>query len=242
LVEDIEVRVRVRVPEEDKQEIRNQAQAIRDAGSAPIQRDPTSRGFGVFFEGSQDPGVLGFERRQSLSGGVRSPFRDRTSAAPFQRTSTFSELANKVDNIEDMISTPEQLQKLIGIEPTDFQNLINIARNPEGFLLQFLNIAKLPLAIITAALSAPQAVNAFVSFLKSRRAIGVFRREIQRELNPFLSREEQRSRQLGETLVIATQFRGFGANPRILTGNTLSQVRANGISDIGLRDKAGGLF
>jgi len=77
--------------------------------------------------------------------------------------------------------------------------------------------------------------------LKDRRVLGVFKREVLKELNPFLTREQQQQRRLGETRVIATQIGGFGNTGGLLTTNTLSQVKANGISDIGLRDKSLGV-
>ena len=72
--------------------------------------------------------------------------------------------------------------------------------------------------------------------------MGVFKRDILNEVNPYLTREQQQLRRLGEDQVIFSQNQGFSNAGGILSTNTLSQVRANGISDIGLRDKAMGVY
>ena len=62
------------------------------------------------------------------------------------------------------------------------------------------------------------------------------------ERNAFLSRDEQRKRQIGLSPVIMTSITGFRNIGGVVTTHTLKQVRdEQGIAAIGLRDKAGGL-
>ena len=68
-----------------------------------------------------------------------------------------------------------------------------------------------------------------------------FKRIIAKERNAFFSREEQRKRQLGLSPVIITSAQGFSNLGGMATTYTLKQVKDAGISQIGLRDKAGGL-
>jgi len=236
---DITVKVRLEVDEGSKQAVQNKAQAIRETGQSPIQSEDDQQGFGIFAGERVDPEIKGFQKRKT---NIRTPFKDTTSAAPFQRSSPFGELVNRLDGIEDTISTPEKMQKLLGVDPTNFSSLLNIGRNPGGFLLQILGTVGLPLAFVTALIKSPQMVQGFINILKDSRIIGVFKRDVLNERNPFLSREQQRARQIAETSVIFSNTNGFTQSNGNLTTNTLSQVRANGISDIGLRDRSGGLF
>ena len=68
-----------------------------------------------------------------------------------------------------------------------------------------------------------------------------FKRILAKERNAFFSREEQRKRQLGLSPVIITSAQGFSNLGGMATTYTLKQVRDAGISQIGLRDKAGGV-
>ena len=68
-----------------------------------------------------------------------------------------------------------------------------------------------------------------------------FKRIIAKERNAFFSREEQRKRQLGLSPVIIRSAQGFSNLGGMATTYTLKQVKDAGISQIGLRDKAGGL-
>ena len=236
---EVKIRIHLEIDESDKSAVRNHAKAIHETGTAPIQQETQEQGFGIFAGERIDPGVVGFEKRQK---NIRTPFKDTKSKAPFQRSDPFSELKNRVDGIEETFSTPDALKEALGIDPTDFKNLLNIARNPQGFLLRFLSVAGLPLAVITTIISSPQLIGQLIDFLTQRGGPfdKFFKRRLDEEQNPFLSREQQKLRQIGEQGVIFSQFQGFGNTNNHLTTNTLAQVRANGISDIGLRDKAGG--
>jgi len=68
-----------------------------------------------------------------------------------------------------------------------------------------------------------------------------FKRILANERNAFFNREEQRKRQLGLSPVIITSAQGFSNLGGMATTYTLKQVRDAGISQIGLRDKAGGV-
>jgi len=68
-----------------------------------------------------------------------------------------------------------------------------------------------------------------------------FKRIMAKERNAFFNREEQRKRQLGLSPVIMTSAQGFSNLGGMATTYTLKQVRDAGISQIGLRDKAGGV-
>ena len=69
-----------------------------------------------------------------------------------------------------------------------------------------------------------------------------FKRILADERNAFFSREEQRKRQIGLSPVIMTSITGFRNIGGVATTHTLKQVRdQQGITAIGLRDKAGGL-
>lgn len=117
------------------------------------------------------------------------------------------------------------------------------AKDPVGAIVGILSAVPVVGAIVSImmfAFSLPVMVNQVATLLKDKRLIGVFKREILNERNAFLTREQQQLRRLGETQVIFSQSQGFNNSGGILSTNNLSQVKANGISDIGLRDKAMG--
>jgi hypothetical protein len=117
------------------------------------------------------------------------------------------------------------------------------AKDPVGAIVGILSAVPVVGAIVSImmfAFSLPVMVNQVATLLKDKRLIGVFKREILNERNAFLTREQQQLRRLGETQVIFSQSNGFSNSGGILSTNNLSQVKANGISDIGLRDKAMG--
>lgn len=167
-------------------------------------------------------------------------------------------IKDKAQKINDEFELPEEgqviegeikgdkLDKLNKLDVGAIGNIINMARNPIGAITSVLQSVPMlgPLiAVVTTVLALPQMINAFIRILKDRRIIGVFKREILNEVNPFLTREQQRLRGLGENQVIITQTKGFiNKSGGVFTTNTLSQVRADGISDIGIRDKARGLW
>jgi hypothetical protein len=117
------------------------------------------------------------------------------------------------------------------------------AKDPVGAIVGILSAVPVVGAIVSImmfAFTLPVMVNQVATLLKDKRLIGVFKREILNERNAFLTREQQQLRRLGETQVIFSQSQGFNNSGGILSTNNLSQVKANGISDIGLRDKAMG--
>lgn len=242
---DISINIKLEFDEGSKQDIRNKAQAIRETGQAPISRETDDEFKGGIFGDIEDPDVKGFEKRQSIGGGVQR-LRDRTSNSPVDLRSIFKQ-SQADDKINAQI-LKEQEKRIAEQE----QTLASLIANPQGFLqdrlqrlftnLPFITPLLTSIPIITALIAAPQMVNGIVSLLKDSRVLGVFRREVLNERNAFLSREQQRARQIGEQSVVFTNTAGFASSSGNLTTNSLSQVRANGISGIGLRDKAGGLF
>lgn len=239
---EVKIRVRLELDESDKSAIRNTAKAIKDTGTAPVTTVRTEdSGSGIFFQGREDPGIKGFEKRQTIGGGVER-LRDRTSKQAIQQ-----------NNILQQIKINEERTKFIEKQQLEQeQKLRDIITNPAGFVQgqifdffkhsPFVTSIFQSVPILAAILAAPQSIQAFVNFLKDSRIIGVFKRDVLNERNPFLSREQQRARQIGDHAVIFSNTHGFASSNSNLTTNTLSQVRANGISDIGLRDKSGGLF
>lgn len=155
------------------------------------------------------------------------------------------ELPEEGEFTGEKIEKSSKLDRLKDLDTGAFGKIINFARNPESIITTVLQSSSMliPLVgIITTVLALPQMINSFVNMLKDRRIIGVFKRDILNEKNPFLTREQQRLRGLGENQVIITQNKGYiNKSGGVFTTNTLSQVRANGISDIGIRDKAQGL-
>lgn len=156
------------------------------------------------------------------------------------------ELPEEGEVIGDELKKSSKLDRLKDLDTGSLGKIIGFARNPESILTTILSSSSMliPLVgVVTAVLALPQMINGFVKLLKDKRIIGVFKREILNEVNPFLTREQQRLRGLGENQVIITQNKGFiNKSGGVFTTNTLSQVKANGISDIGIRDKAKGIW
>lgn len=239
---EVKVKVRLEIDESDKNALREQASAIQQSGGAPIQGGPVSDNFrGGIFGDVEDTGVKGFQARTALGGGVQK-LRDTTSNQAINRR-----------NILDQLNDQEQRQQLLENKQRDQEASIReLITNPTGFIQgqifdffkqsPFVSAIFTSIPVISAILAAPQLIEGFISLLKDSRIIGVFRRELQNERNPFLTREQQRARQIGETSVIFTNTSGYTPTNGNLTTNTLNQVRANGISDIGLRDRALGSF
>jgi len=174
---------------------------------------------------------------------------------PDEEQQKIKDIAQEIDSFElpeegeftgEKIEKSGKLDRLKDLDKSSISKIIGLVRNPESILTSILSSTSmfLPLVgILTAVLTAPQMINGFVKMLKDRRIIGVFKREILNERNPFLTREQQRLRGLGENQVIISQNKGYiNRTGGLFQTNTLSQVRANGISDIGIRDKANGLW
>lgn len=242
---EVKIRVRLEMDEGDKSAIRNQAKAIKETGTAPIQNNDEPQEFrGGIFGDTQEPDVKGFEKRQAIGGAVKG-FKDKTSKQATQRTSVIDDLKEEIKGNENNIAS------VLGLENFEAKNILEFAGNPQGsFLKIFSSVGKaIPVigaitSAVTAALAAPEIFKGLVEKLTQRGGpmSRFFQREILRERNPFRSRQQQKLIQIGESQIITTQARGFSNSGSNLTSNTLSQVRANGISDIGLRDKAEGLF
>lgn len=242
---DVTIKVKLEVDDGSKQAVRNQAQAIRDTGNAPIQTGTSQEFRGGIFGDIEDPDVKGFQKRQSIGGGVKS-FKDKTSKQATQRTNVIDDLK------EDIKGNQNNIAEVLGLQNFEAKNILEYANDPKGsFLKTFQSVGQaIPVigaisAAVTSALAIPEVVKSLIDKLTQRGGpfSRFFQREILREQNPFRSREQQKLIQIGESQIITTQVRGFSSGGGSqLTSNTLAQVRANGISDIGLRDKAEGLF
>lgn len=242
---EVKIRVRLELDEGDKSAIRNQAKAIRETGTSPIQSTESESFRGGIFGDAEDPTVKGFEKRQSIGGGVQR-LRDRTSKAPVDLKSAFEIAAEQSkENEQAILEQKKELQN----ERAELRNLLS---NPRGAIedrvksvfenIPFIKPILVSVPIIGAILQAPAMIDGLVKMLKDNRIIGVFKRDVLNERNPFLSREQQRARLIGETHATFSNTSGFTPSNGNLTSNSLAQIRANGISDIGLRDKSGGLF
>lgn len=238
---EVKVKVRLEIDESDKSALRQQAAAIQQTGGAPIQGHVSDEFRGGIFGDTEDPEVKGFQKRKAIGGGVQR-LRDTTSKQAIDRKNIAEELADQ-----------ERRQKFLENKQREQEaNIRELITNPAGFIQgqifdffkqsPFVTAIFSSLPIITAIFAAPHAVDGFIQMLKDTRVIGVFRRDLLNERNPFLTRDQQRARQIGEASVIFTNTSGYTPTNGNLTTNTLSQVKANGISDIGLRDKALGGF
>ena len=116
-----------------------------------------------------------------------------------------------------------------------FQNL--------GFVKQFAKMIPHVALLIMAIEIVPMVIKQIIEQLTKAGSPfdKRFKRIIAKERNAFFSREEQRKRQLGLSPVIITSAQGFSNLGGMATTYTLKQVKDAGISQIGLRDKAGGL-
>lgn len=240
---EVKIRVRLELDEGDKSAIRNQAKAIKDTGSAPIQSSSAgSEPFrGGIFGDTQDPEVKGFEKRQSIGGGVERQ-RDRTSKAAIDLRSEFQK-------VKDEQKILKEQNKFMQSQLNDFSNAIS---NPQGLLQDkiFERIGRNPtgaealklIPIIGVALSTPEILNKLFQLLIAPG--GPFDRRLKIILadqeEQFISRLDQKRRQIGLDQVVIAQG-GFGNSGGRLTVNTLNQVKATGTSDIGLNEATIGL-
>lgn len=242
---EVKIKVRLELDESDKTQIRNQAKALKETGSAPISGTQGDNFRGGIFGDVEDTGVKGFQKRKALGGGVQR-LRDRTSKAPVDLKNAF-EIAT--EQAEDNAQAIDEQAKLLSEERKELGQLLT---NPQAAIqdrikeaftnMPFITPILTAFPIITAILAAPQMIDGLVKLLKDNRVLGVFKRDVLNERNPFLSREQQRARLIGETHATFSNTSGFTPSNGNLTSNSLAQIRANRISDIGLRDKSGGLF
>ena len=241
MVEDITVNVKLNVDEGSKQAVQNKAQAIRDTGSAPIQNEDTESFRGGIFGDTADPEVKGFEKRQSIGGGVKG-FKDKSSKAAVDTKSEFQK-------IKDQQKILSEQNKFMQSQLNEFSNLIS---NPQGLLQNKIleRIGNNPtgsealklIPLVGVALATPQILDQLFQLLIAPG--GPWDRRLKiilaQQEEQFLSREAQKRREIGLDQVVISQT-GFGnANGR-LTVNTLNQVKQTGVSDIGLNEASIGM-
>ena len=247
MVNDIHVRIRLNIPEEDKQKIRQEAQALRDTGGAPISIQPIEEGSGIFFEGRADPGIKGFQGRKGIGGGVQQ-LRDRSSRQAVRRGNPLDALSDQIDEIQSSVAAMQNIfSKHI---PSVIQGS-QLLTNPGNFvgdkLLGMLRGAG-PYGIaavgaITAIVTLPDVIASIIKVLAAKGGPlnRDWRRFIQDEIEIGLTREQQKRRDLGLDQVIITQQKGFVPVNNALTANNLYRVDEIRISRIGNEEKAYGV-
>jgi len=121
--------------------------------------------------------------------------------------------------------TQEKLAKLIGGTKGQAGNLINFAKGPAGMLegvMGTLGKALPFIAVITAIIALPATIKKIGDFLTGPG--GPFDKRLKIVLaqfqNAFLTREQQRNRQIRKTQVIITQNVGFRNSNGYLTVNS----------------------
>lgn len=247
MVNDINVKIRLNIPEEDKQKIRQEAQALRDTGVAPIESTPADEGFGIFFEGRVDPGIKGFQGRKAIGGGVPQQ-RDRTSKQAVKRGNAIDALSDQIDEISSSVAAMENIfSKHIPSLIQGSQLLTSPANFIGDKVLRMLSGAG-PYGIaavgaITAIITLPEVIASIIKILavKGGPLNRDWRRFIQDEISIGLTREQQKRRDLGLDQIIITQQRGFVPVNGALTANNLYRVDELRISRIGNEDKAYGV-
>jgi len=141
-------------------------------------------------------------------------------------------------------------QKQIKEDLTRLQGIIN---SPDGQLenkiLDFISsnpfgrATLIFLPLVGAALTSPQIINKIIDLLLAPG--GPFDKRLQiileKQEEQFLSRLEQKRRQIGQDQVIISQFNGFGNLQGRLTTNTLNQIRSAGTASIGLNETGIGM-
>ena len=123
----------------------------------------------------------------------------------------------------------KELAGLIGGSQGQAGNLVNMAKNPAGFVTGLMGtIGKsVPfIAVILAILSLPKVVKTIGDFLTARgspfdRTLKIRSTEA---LNAFFSRQEQRNLQIGQRQVIFTTNIGFRNSGGALTGNSFKNL------------------
>ena len=243
---EVKIRVRLEIDDGDKSAILNQAKTIKETGSlssssSPIE-SPQEQGFrGGIFGDVEDSGVRGFEGRQGIGGGVQRQ-RDRTSNAPVDLRSEFQKVKDDQNLLKEQTKFMEgrlnEFSSVISDPQGALQSQIfdRIGNNPTGA-----EALKL-IPLIGVALTAPAILDKLFQLLIAPG--GPFDKRLKIILadqeEQFLSREQQKDRQLGKAQVVISQG-GFGNAQGILTTNTLNQVKATGTADIGLNEAIIGL-
>jgi hypothetical protein len=136
--------------------------------------------------------------------------------------------------------------KLFKLGPSEMTQVVNIAKNPQsaiGLVMKTAPMLAVLGPVIVSALAVPAVMKLVVELLTMPGGPFDKRLKVDFELrmNSFMSRIDQRRRQIGLDQVVITQFEGFGNMGGQLTVNTLTQVKATGISKIGLNERALGM-
>lgn len=187
------------------------------------------------------------------------PTRDINRVIDVVDTGAFDAIDNALNDAiqrtakEEKFTESKQLtetQKKIDAIQKDMSDIQRKIANPESFIqgeltgmLERIPAARMALRlipIISAALAAPEIINKIITILLSPG--GPFDRRlkiiIENNVEQFLSRENQKRRQLGLDPVIITGFEGFGNAQGRLTTNTLKQKKDTGTTEIGLNEIA----
>lgn len=122
----------------------------------------------------------------------------------------------------------------------EVSKLVQFIKSPVGLAVTTFPIVGAIIASVTFMAQISQEVWKVLS-KKGGLLDKYFKRYLANEQSPFLTRMQQRRRQIGLDSVILSQIYGFGHREGKLTTNTLTQVKLKGISEIGLKEKAYGI-
>ena len=157
--------------------------------------------------------------------------------------STVSEIGKAKENV---IKTFDAAGLQLGVGPAEMTNIMNFARNPTTQLLGVMKGAAFlgPFAaVVVAVLAFPAVMDKLIDLLTMPG--GPFDKRLRidftKDMNSFFTRMEQRRRGIGLDQVVSTQFKGFGNMGGMLTQNTLNEVKATGISRLGVHEQSIGL-
>lgn len=203
---------------------------------------------------------------QAIQEAVQTEVKNAIIASPrfsdyrvfdFIDTGAFEGIDTELDELLAKIETKsdtKQRKKLeaIKLEMSDLKRSMSTIQStvndPQGVLfdqvgkiLERFPIAKLALKLLPLvgiALQTPAVIDKIVDTLTQPG--GPFDKRLriilEKQEEQFLSRLEQKRRQIGSSQVVISLFDGFGnANGRMTT-NTLAQVKATGTSNIGLNE------
>lgn len=153
------------------------------------------------------------------------------------------ELGLEAEENEARELTDEQrISKLFKGNAQKAQNLLDYVTSPEDKLASMMGRAGPVGAAIASAIvvifKSEQISDEIITLLTAPgspldRRLKIF---VEEGMNAFFDRMEQRRRQIGKDQVILSQVNGFGNSGGLLTSNTLSEVRDDGISRIGLNE------
>ena len=161
------------------------------------------------------------------------------------------ELLSKVGNSQ---RTPKQdaevddIRNDLSAVKSSVSNLQSTLANPQGAVFSQVNkiLGDFPpaqmaiklLPAVAIAMASVEVINKIVEILVQPG--GPFDRRLkiilEKQEEQFLSRLEQKRRQLGQDQVVISMFNGFGNASGRSTTNTLNQVRASGTANVGLNE------